>query len=131
MTSTNPLTRTASAFALGLSMALAPGMAAVAQDSGSTTPATRYDNATLERFVTAAMGVSDVRADYGARLQSATSEEDAEALVDDANKAMLTAVDAVEGMDVDTYVAIGEAAQQDAQLAARISEIVEQRRSDG
>ncbi|MGS4944692.1 DUF4168 domain-containing protein [Meridianimarinicoccus sp. RP-17] len=131
MTWTNPLTRTATAVALGLTLAAAPGMVVVAQDTGSVAPAPSYDDATLERFVTAAMEVSAVREEYTAQLQAAESEEDAQALVDDANTAMLAAVEEVDGMDVDTYVAIGEAAQQDEQLAARITEIVEQRRSEG
>lgn len=131
MTWTNPLTRTATAVALGLTLAAAPGMVVVAQDTGSVAPAPSYDYATLERFVTAAMEVSAVREEYTAQLQAAESEEDAQALVDDANTAMLAAVEEVDGMDVDTYVAIGEAAQQDEQLAARITEIVEQRRSEG
>ncbi len=130
MTWTTPFPRTATALALGLTLATAPGMAVLAQETDTIAPAPSYDDATLERFVTAAMDVSTVREDYTARLQAATSEEDAQALVEDANTAMLAAVDAVEGMDVDTYVAIGEAAQQDAQLAARITEIVDERRSD-
>jgi hypothetical protein len=131
MISMKPITRTATAVALGLTLAAAPGTLVVAQESGSTAPAPSYDDATLESFVTAAMEVSAVREDYTAQLQAAESEEDAQALVADANNAMLEAVESVEGMDVDTYVAIGEAAQQDAQLAARITELVEERRSDG
>lgn len=132
MTWTNALTRTATAAALGLTLAAAPAPAVVAQQADSgTAPAPGYDDATLERFVTAAMAVSTVRADYTEQLQAAASEEDAQALVEDANAAMLAAVDAVDGMDVDTYVAIGEAAQQDEQLAARITELVEARRTDG
>lgn len=131
MTRTTPFTRTATALALGLSMAMAPGMAVVAQDTGVTAPVADYDDGTLERFVTAALDVSAVREDYSARLQTATSEDDAEALVNEANTAMRDAVDSVDGMDVDTYVAIGEAAQQDPQLAARISDIVDARDSDG
>lgn len=131
MTKTNPLTRTATALALGLTLAAAPGMAVVAQEADSTAPAPSYDDATLESFVTAAMEVSAVRADYTQQLQAAASEEDAQALVEDANAAMLAAVDEVDGMDVDTYVAIGEAAQQDEQLAARITALVEERRNDG
>lgn len=135
MTLTRPLTRlatcAATAIALGLISGAAPGTAVMAQETGSTAPAPEYDDATLERFVTAAIAVSSVREDYSAQLQGATSEEDAQALVEDANAAMLAAVDGVDGMDVETYVAIGEAAQQDTQLAARISDIVEDRRSDG
>jgi hypothetical protein len=132
MTFTSKLNRTATAIALGLALGMSPAMYATAQETGTTAaPAPSYDDATLESFVTAAMEVSAVREDYTAQLQTATSEEAAQALVEDANDAMLAAVDAVEGMDVDTYVAIGEAAQQDEQLAARITEIVEGRRSDG
>lgn len=131
MTWTNSLTRTATAVALGLTLAAAPGMAVVAQEADSIAPAPSYDDATLESFVTAAMEVSAVRADFTERLQAAATEEDAQALVEDANTAMLDAVESVDGMDVDTYVAIGEAAQQDTQLAARITELVEERRNDG
>lgn len=131
MTWTTPFTRTATAVALGLSLAAAPGVAVMAQDAGTMAPAPSYDDATLERFVTAAMEVSAVREDFNARLQTAASEEDAEALVEEANTAMLDAVEGVDGMDVDTYVEIGEAAQQDAQLAARITDLVEERNSDG
>ena len=138
MTWTTPFTRTATALVLGLGLAAAPGMGVMAQGTGGTTtappsaaPAPSYDEATLERFVTAAMEVSAVREDYNTRLQDAESESEAESLVEDANTAMLDAVEAVDGMDVDTYVAIGEAAQQDPGLAARISEMVDAQDSDG
>ncbi len=137
MTWNTSLTRTATVMALGLSLAAAPGMAVMAQGTGGAvpapapTPAPSYDDATLERFVTAAMDVSAVREDFSARLQTAESEEDAEALVEDANTAMLDAVEAVDGMDVETYVEIGEAAQVDPELATRISEIVDAQGNDG
>lgn len=113
-----------------MSLAMAFGMApvaSVAQDAEQSAPqaADSYDDTTLESFVLAALEVSAVRQEYVPRVQGAGSEEEARALAEDARTEMQAAVDAVDGMDVATYVQIGEAANADEELAARISQIAE------
>jgi len=129
MTLANPLTRTATAVALGLSTALAPVAlpAALAQESGAEAPAGEYTDEMLGKFVDAAMAVSAVRNEYAPQLQQAENEQAAQSLAEEAVTEMQAAVEAVDGIDVDTYTAIGEAAQNDEALAARITEIVQER----
>lgn len=114
-----------------MSLAMAFGLAPAvgyAQQAEQAAPqaADSYDDTTLESFVLAALEVSAVRQEYVPRVQGAQSEEEAQSLAEDARVEMQAAVDAVDGMDVATYVQIGEAANSDEALAARISEIAEQ-----
>ncbi|WP_238547739.1 DUF4168 domain-containing protein [Meridianimarinicoccus roseus] len=116
------------AAAAGLSLALAGGVApfaALAQESAQAEAADRYDDATLERFVLAALEVGAVRQAYVPRVQGAANEEEARAIAEDARSEMQAAVEQVDGMSVDTYVEIGEAATDDEALAARITEIAQ------
>lgn len=83
-------------------------------------PATEYDDETLSKFLTAAFSVNEVRDTYVERIQSAASDADREEIAREANREMSEAVEAVEGIDVETYNEISMAAQSDQELNARI-----------
>lgn len=90
---------------------------------GDTQQGIAYNDETLGQFVEAAQAVSAVRQDYAGLVQRAESEAQAQAIVQEALVEMQSAIQEVDGMDVDTYTAIGEAAQTDQELAARITAI--------
>ena len=84
-------------------------------------------DAQVEAFVDAILAVEQVRDEYGAPIQAAEDEAAQKKLVEEANEAAFAAVDAVENMDVDTYVAIANAAGDNEDLnqrvIARLSEV--------
>ena len=86
--------------------------------------------AQIEAFVDAILAVEDVRSDYTAQIEAAEDEAAQKALVDEANQAAVAAVDEVENMDIDSYVAIanaaGESEMLNKKIVSRISEIREQ-----
>lgn len=151
MTLAMSLTRLTGAAALGIATALSPvAMSAVAQEQDTTQPQTEmqqsdmgqeggsaaaqetaFSDADLSSFVDAAMAVSDVRDTFIPQVQNADSEEAAQALAQEAVAEMREAVVETDGIDVETYMAIGEAAESDEGLAQRISAIVQDRQGAG
>lgn len=84
-------------------------------------------DAQVDAFVDAILAVEQVRDEYGASIEAAEDETAQQELVQEANEAAFQAVDAVENMDVDTYVAIANAAGENEDLnqrvIARLSEV--------
>lgn len=80
----------------------------------------------LEAFVTALLGVEEVRIEYTPQIEAAGSEEDQAELVNQANEEIISKIDAVPELTVDEYVTIAQAAQQDQELGARIAALVEE-----
>jgi len=97
-----------------------------AQDAGDATgsaEAPAYTDAKLESYVLAAVDVSRVVGEWRPRLESARQEGDAEALDALRQQAMaeLTGVvESADGISVEEYRAITEAARQDSALLDRI-----------
>lgn len=125
------LTVSAAAISLG---AVAPVMAqtaAPAQTETQTAPAAPEaaavdtSDAKLEAFVTALLGVEEVRIEYTPQIEAAENEEDQAALVTQANEDIIEKIEAVPDLTVDEYVGIAQAAQQDQELGARIAALVE------
>lgn len=103
----------------------------VAQESQpAQIAAENVTDAQVEAFVDAILAVEQVRDEYGAPIQAAEDEAAQQKLVEEANEAAFAAVDAVENMDVDTYVAIANAAGDNEELnqrvIARLSEMREE-----
>ena len=73
----------------------------------------------LAAFVTAAVEVALVAETYGARIETADAA-DRDALAAEAQAEMRRVVEETEGISVDQYVAIAEAAQRDDALNLRI-----------
>lgn len=120
----------ASVAALSLG-AVAPVMAqtssAPATTAAPTPQASEVDmsDAKLEAFVTALLGVEEVRIEYTPQIEAAGSEEDQAALVNQANEEIIEKIDAVPDLTVDEYVTIAQVAQQDQELGARIAALVD------
>lgn len=84
----------------------------------------------VEEFVSAFLAVSQVRADYMPKIAEEEDQEARQALVNEANDAVITAVNDVTNMDAQTYVAIGKAAETDKALSDKISEKIEAAQSE-
>jgi|GEM_PF-978844 len=85
----------------------------------------------LEAFVTALLGVEEVRLDYTPQIEAASSEEEQAALVNQANAEIIEKIEAVPDLTVDEYVTIAQVAQQDQELGARIATLVEDQSDAG
>lgn len=84
----------------------------------------------VDDFVAAFLAVSQVRADYMPKIAEVEDKEARQALVDEANEAVVAAVSDVTDMDAKTYVAIGKAAETDKALSERISKKIEAAQSE-
>lgn len=122
------LVLSASVAALSLG-AVAPVMAQTAAPVPAPAPeASDIDmsDEKLEAFVTALLGVEEVRIEYTPQIEAAGSEEDQAELVNQANEEIIEKIDAVPDLTVDEYVTIAQVAQQDQELGARIAALVEE-----
>ncbi len=110
--------------ALGLALgatALAPAPA-VAQ---SETQSASFTDDQLDSFAVAAVEVSDIRTRYMSQIQGAGSEEEKQALAKQAQQEMLGAVKNAQGITVEDYNAIIQAASQDPDLAEKVKGKIE------
>ncbi len=120
MTLKTKLAATTTAIALALSMPVA----VLAQDSQQaaqpTMEAGDVTDAKVSAFVEALVAVDTVRKDYAPKIEAEQSEEAKQELVNEANAAIVEAVDTTEGMTVDEYTSIVELAQADQALNQKI-----------
>lgn len=110
MTFRKTLTAAASALLLSLGAAQA--------DEG-------FSSADLDAFVTALTQVNELHMSYTERLQAAADEEAQARIIEEGNAAIVSAIDAVEGMDVDLYASIIDEAGTDPGLNDRITRRLE------
>ncbi|RMD89372.1 MAG: DUF4168 domain-containing protein [Alphaproteobacteria bacterium] len=104
---------------LGLLAALAfvfVAGAAIAQDAAPTA-APAFSEAKLDAFANAAVSVSRVMNDWRSKVQTAQSEEEKTAMIEQANQDIEAAIKATDGITLDEYEAIAGAAQKDAAFA--------------
>ena len=84
----------------------------------------------VEAFVEAILAIEQVRDEYTPQIEAAADEAAQQELVEEANEAAFSAVGEVENMDIDSYVAIANAAgESDAlnqRIIARITEVREE-----
>lgn len=95
--------------------------------SGPVAAQATYTDQKLEAFVTAALAVDDLVKTWAPRIDSAGSQEKADELRTQANTELIGAVERTDGISLDEYRQIVRAAGQDADLSARIQQIVEQK----
>lgn len=114
MKMTTSLPALALAFMLGLA-AFAPARAE-----------SEVSDAKLQAFVAAAVSVTELIEQWSPRIESAESQEAADELLAEANSELIDAIEATDGITVDEYKEISEAAQADPSLSARIEEIFQQ-----
>jgi hypothetical protein len=116
---TSIIRRTSGAIILALSLVFGVTSASQAQE--------QYDEAKLESFVTAALMVNDLVEQWTPRIQGAQDETEAAQLRDQANSELVAAIESADGISVEEYREISQAAQADPQLMARISGIFDER----
>ncbi len=78
------------------------------------------DVSKVDAFIVAALAVAETRQEYLAQLEATTDEQEQMAIVQEADAAILSTVEASPGITVDEYIAIGEAAAADPDLSAMI-----------
>ena len=84
--------------------------------------AEEYSDAKLQSFVDAVRAVNAVVEQWRPQIQTAPNEADAQEMARKANDEMRAAVAGTEGITVEEYQAIAQAAQADPQLMARIDQ---------
>ncbi|MCA0997733.1 MULTISPECIES: DUF4168 domain-containing protein [Roseobacteraceae] len=90
-------------------------------------PAADFSDEQLTAFVDAATQVQAVQQDYMMQIEGVEEPEGKQKLVEEAQAEMADAVNETDGMDVNTYNEIGQAAQADPQLNERIMAMLQER----
>ncbi len=119
MTLKTTLMAATSAVALGV--AALPVLMVGAQTATAQTAADAYSATQLDAFVAAFLEVSELRSAYTERLQQSTEEAEQQEIVEEGNAAIVAAIGAVDGMDVELYSAILEQAAADPSLNERLT----------
>jgi len=117
-------TLTAAVLASGLALGTAPAVLAQTQPDGA---ALVQEEGKLDSFVVAALAVDEVRNTYVAQLQTIEDEAAQQALIEEANAAIVQAIEDAEGINLEEYVAIGEAASTDPEIAAQLDAMMQER----
>lgn len=121
MNTPKPVAAALTAIALALA---APMAAPVFAQEGQGTEASVSDQ-TLEAFVTAVNAVNDIEQSYTLAFNEAEDDTAREAVVAEANDAMMEAIDETPGITVEEYIAVLQQAQSDPALNARIVAMLE------
>ena len=82
-----------------------------------------YSEAKLQSFASAVLAVNAIVEQWRPQIQAAASEADKQQMAEQANQEMRAAVEGTEGMTVEEYQAIAQAAQADPQLMARLDQV--------
>ncbi len=115
------LSTTILAAGLAMTPVLASQAAAQAQVPAQTEGSEiAMEEGKIDAFIVAALAVAETREAYIAQLEGITDEEQQMAIVQEADAAILEAVDNTPDISVEEYIAIGEAATVDPELAAQI-----------
>jgi hypothetical protein len=96
---------------------------------GAPQAAQQYEQAKLESFVTAAIAVNQLVEQWTPRIRGAQNETEAAQLREQANHELVAAIQQSNGISLDEYRQISEAAQKDPTLMARITEIYNNRQA--
>lgn len=86
--------------------------------------------AQVSAFVDALVAIERVRVTYMPQIESADDGETRSDLIDEANAAVVTAIENVENMSVPDYMAIDKAAQQNEELNGRIMDQIAELRDE-
>ncbi len=99
---------------------------AAAQTQTAPTPgeAPNVDEETLRSFAVATLEIQQISQTYQPQMQAAESQAQQQEIAQAANDEMVAAVEAVPGIDVDSYNAIAEAAQADPQMMQQINTFI-------
>jgi outer membrane murein-binding lipoprotein Lpp len=98
-------------------------VAALALTGARVASAEEYSDAKLQSFASAVIAVNSVVEQWRPQIEAASSDAERQQMAAQANQEMQAAVEGVEGMSVEEYQAIAQAAQGDAQLMARLDQV--------
>ena len=115
----------ATAFAPALAQDQAP-----APQMEAPTAAPNMDEEKLQSFAVAFLEVTKVTQAYQPQIESAASDEDRQQLQQQASEEMVNAVNGADGITVDEYNMIIQAAQTDPELAQKINTRITEAASD-
>ncbi|WP_274424106.1 DUF4168 domain-containing protein [Chelativorans sp. YIM 93263] len=122
--------RTRELFTAGfLSVGIAFAPQALAQETEQAPAAaetTDISEEKLESFVVAFQQVEAVKEDFTQQIESAASDEEQQGLRNEAGQAMLQAVEDTDGISVDEYNQVLRSAQNDPELAERLTQAIGQ-----
>mgnify|MGYP006275614527 FL=1 len=120
--------RILAAAAAAATLAAAPLAPALAQQSDAA-PQMQADvsDAKLDSFVVAALSVSEIAQEFEGRIQAAADDAARQSLANEAREAMIGAVEETDGITVEEYVTISEAARSDAELNQRVMDMLADR----
>lgn len=110
--------------AISSALALAPLAASAQLATPPAGPTTSYSQTDLQKFVAAAEKVSVLTQEYAPKVQATASAEERDAVVKEADEKMMGAVQD-EGLTVEKFLAINQAAQADPKLQERLVELSE------
>jgi Domain of unknown function (DUF4168) len=99
-------------------------VAALALTGVRVASAEEYSDAKLQSFASAVIAVNAVVEEWRPQIEAAASDAERQQMAEQANQQMRAAVEGVDGMSVDEYQAIARAAQGDAQLMARLDQML-------
>jgi hypothetical protein len=115
--------RTLAVSAAAGALVLAPVAPAVAQQADTAPEMERtVPDALLDSFITAALSVSEIAEEYQGRMQSADGDAARQELATEARTAMIAAVEETDGITVEEYLEISEAARVDEDLGQRLQD---------
>lgn len=92
-----------------------------AQTAPAPGQAPNVDEDTLRSFAMATLEIQEISQAYQPQMEAAESQEQQQEIAQAANDEMVAAVEAVPGIDVDSYNAIAEAAQADPEMMQQIN----------
>ncbi len=113
---------TARAFVLGLALGAATVGPAGAQSE--------FDPAKLEAFAMAAAGIDTLGREWVLRIHNATSEEEATQMRQQARSDLTSVIERTEGITVDEYKRIAQAAQHDPDLRSELEDMMKAKLSN-
>jgi hypothetical protein len=120
--------------AAAVALAISPITSALAQDTSdkglqqeTQMEQAQFTEEKLESFVDAAIEVQTLTESYTPRVQAAETDAEQQAIAEEANAEIRGAIEDAEGITIEEYVAIGEAAQADPALAQRITTLAQER----
>ena len=90
---------------------------------GSAPAQNDFGNAKLEAFITAAVAVETLVQRWVPQISGAENQEQAAKLQKQAQAELLAAIEATDGITVEEYQKIGEAARNDPALSARLQKM--------
>jgi hypothetical protein len=108
-----------------LALTAAPALVLTAQ-TASAQSEIGYSDGQIDAFVAAFIEVGELRSAYTEQLQQAPDEAAQQAIVEEGNAAIVTAIEGVDGMDVELYTAILEQAGTDTALNERLTQELQQ-----